>query len=335
MTTQPIEHSEQLKKCSEILKAMLTEAVETSPDSFPDKKTLHSSMPTQLAIIAEQAKKLAELQPGSKIFGLDYLEEDHLVLMKKFLSDLVQFTTLHKIDLGFKIYSFGQTRIIDHAFYHLAVSPLLPATYSSITQNGGRVFDIYSIPFKIRAALELKLSCIIGFERCEIIRNGKTLRFSTDLPFSDLLKDLHALDCLNTPCSLANMKNIYQWACNFCHTGEKEYLWLCMKALEIISPLFTREGQVKAEMFLYERWRSEGLSNEELNERTVNLKGPLRRLHYFREGWSVQVLQDALNKMEEERGLAAPKRTTKKYHLSESYLAELADCYCDRTKKYY
>ncbi|EGT5658414.1 hypothetical protein JD793_004618 [Citrobacter braakii] len=331
MTTQLLTLKEQLKKSSENLKEKLPDTVTIYPNNFPDKKTLRSNIPVQLAIIIEQAEMLTEIEPGAKIFGLEYDEADHVTLMKLFLNDLIQFTTYNNINLGLNILSYGQTRINEHAFYHLAVSPLLPATYSSINQTGGRVFDTYSIPFKIRAALELKLSSIIGFERCEFLREGKTIRSSTDLPFSDLLKDLQTLDCLNTPCSLENMKNVYQWACNFCHTGEKEYLWLCMKALAIISPFFTREGQLKAEIALYEKWRSEGLSTNEQNDRTVQLKGPLNRLYYLREGWSVLGLQDALNRLEEGR----KKCITKKYYLSESNLAELLDCYSERTRKFY
>lgn len=331
MTTQLLTLKEQLKKSSENLKEKLPDTVTIYPNNFPDKKTLRSNIHVQLAIIIEQAEMLTEIEPGAKIFGLEYDEADHVTLMKLFLNDLIQFTTHNNINLGLNILSYGQTRINEHAFYHLAVSPLLPATYSSINQTGGRVFDTYSIPFKIRAALELKLSSIIGFERCEFLREGKTIRSSTDLPFSDLLKDLQTLDCLNTPCSLENMKNVYQWACNFCHTGEKEYLWLCMKALAIISPFFTREGQLKAEIALYEKWRSEGLSTNEQNDRTVQLKGPLNRLYYLREGWSVLGLQDALNRLEEGR----KKCITKKYYLSESNLAELLDCYSERTRKFY
>ncbi|EML9217762.1 hypothetical protein RVV93_004177 [Citrobacter freundii] len=331
MTTQLLTLKEQLKKSSENLKEKLPDTVTIYPNNFPDKKTLRSNIHVQLAIIIEQAEMLTEIEPGAKIFGLEYDEADHVTLMKLFLNDLIQFKTHNNINLGLNILSYGQTRINEHAFYHLAVSPLLPATYSSINQTGGRVFDTYSIPFKIRAALELKLSSIIGFERCEFLREGKTIRSSTDLPFSDLLKDLQTLDCLNTPCSLENMKNVYQWACNFCHTGEKEYLWLCMKALAIISPFFTREGQLKAEIALYEKWRSEGLSTNEQNDRTVQLKGPLNRLYYLREGWSVLGLQDALNRLEEGR----KKCITKKYYLSESNLAELLDCYSERTRKFY
>lgn len=339
MTTQPIEHSEQLKKCSEILKAMVAEMAEVSPDTFPDKKTIHTEMPVQLAIIAEQAERLAELKPKDKIFGLEYHESDHQTLMTLFMDDLVQFTTQHNIDLGFNILSYGQRRIPEHAFYHLAVSPLLPATYKSIEQHGGRVFEIYSIPFKIRAALELKLSSIVGFDHYDAMRDGKTLRVSTEVPVARLLNALQSIDCLDLPCSLVNIKNIYQWACDFCHTGEKEYLWLTMKALEIVSPLFIWEEQKKAEIVISDRWPSEGMSEQEKLTRYINYQGPHRPLYYFREGWSVQKLQDTLNEMEESKRIAALEKNRNieswVYHLSETKLAEANDYYCDRTKNHY
>ncbi|EFL9618754.1 hypothetical protein HZ84_003966 [Escherichia coli] len=339
MTTQPIEHSEQLKKCLEILKVKVAEKAEISPDTFPDKKTIHTEEPVQLAIIAEQAERLAELKPKDKIFGLEYHESDHQALMKLFLDDLVQFTTQHNINLGFNIRSYGQRRISEHAFYHLAVSPLLPATYKSIEQHGGRVFEIYSIPFKIRAALELKLSSIVGFEHYEVMRDGKALRTSAELPFSRLLKALQAIDCLELPCSLDNIKNVYQWACDFCHTGEKEYLWLTMKALEIVSPLFIWKEQKKAEVTMSDLWPSEGMSEKEKYMRLINFQGFPQTLYYFREGWSVQKLQDTLNEMEESKRIAALEKNRNieswVYHLSETKLAEANDYYCDRTKNHY
>lgn len=114
------------------------------------------------------------------------------------------------------------------------------------------------------------------------MRDGKALRASAEMPFSRLLKALQAIDC-----SLDNIKNVYQWACDFCHTGEKEYLWLTMKALEIVSPLFIWEEQKKAEVTISDLWPSEGMSEEEEVMRLINFKGPSRPLYYYREGWSV------------------------------------------------
>lgn len=339
MKNKVMELSKKLKTCSESLSFLSNGVGIPANENFPDKKSLKSEIPIQLAIIAEQATRLAEMEPGSKIFGVELHEDDYPALMELFLSDLVQFTTQHNIDLGFNIMSFAQSRIAEHAFYHLAVSPLLPQTYKSIEQFGGRVFDIYSVPFKLRVALELKLRSITGFEMYEVIRSGEIIRESMELPFSRLLKCLQDTDCLDLPCSLSNIKNVYQWACNFCHTGEKEYLWLTMKALQIVSPLFIWKEQKKAEIKLYELWTTEGMSDAEKAARMLAFKGPLQPLYYFKEGWSVLKLQEALNKLEDDKKLAALKKNrtieTWKYHLNEVNLAEASFYYCGRTKTHY
>lgn len=237
------------------------------------------------------------------------------------------------------IMSFSQTRIAENAFYHLAVSPLLPNTYKTIDQIAGRVFDTYSIPFKLRAALELKLRTITGFEKYEIIQDEKTIHISNELPFSRLLKELQSIDCFELPCSMANIKNVYQWACNFCHTGEKEYLWLTMKALELVSPLFIYQEQKKVQVDIQKFWPTEKMNEEEKIQRLNLFKGPVSPLCYLRDGWTVQRLQNALNDAEETRRTVALtkgcKRKTYKYNLSETNLAEIAPYYCSRTRQYF
>lgn len=81
------------------------------------------------------------------------------------------------------------------------------------------------------------------------------------------------------------------------------------------------------------------MSEQEKLTRFINYQGPHRPLYYFREGWSVQKLQDTLNELEESKRIAAleKKRNIESwvYHLSEKKLAEANDYYCDRTKKHY
>ena len=38
--------------------------------------------------------------------------------------------------------------------------------------------------------------------------------------------------------SLEDVKNIYSWSCKFVHTGQKEYRWLILKALDVVAQLF-------------------------------------------------------------------------------------------------
>ncbi|KEY59672.1 hypothetical protein [Serratia sp. DD3] len=340
-TSNPLEV---LASCVDFLKLKSADVKKSSLGKFPDKKVLRSDMPRQLAIVAEQAEKLLFLKPGDTLFGLVYHEDDRLALIELFMTDLVQFATLHRIDLGIHVAMWGQTRIAESAFFHLAVSPLLPSTYKTIDQVGGSVFDIYSIPFKLRVALELKLRTITGFEKCEITQNRKFAPIvSNELPFSPLLKGLQSVNCLELPCSLGNIKNIYQWACNFCHTGEKEYVWLSMKALELVSPLFIYQEQKKTEIEIYKIWPMEGMSEKEQCERLLEFKGPVKPLYYFQKGWTVQRLQDALNVEEEKKRGAVVTQGRKKsvtgpiykYYLSEINLAEISSYYCGRTCQHY
>ncbi|MEQ9767655.1 MULTISPECIES: hypothetical protein [Pectobacterium] len=335
MTTQTSDLVKKLTACTEVLNLMAGQTRERLTDSFPDKNALLTDKSLQVAIIAEQAEKLSSLQSCSKLFGLVCHENDYQTLIKLFLDDLVQFATFNGIDLGMNLMSFGQTRIAENAFYHLAVSPLLPSTYETIDQVAGQVFDTYSIPFKLRVALELKLRTIIGFEKYEVLQDEKAIRVSHELPVSHLLKGLKEIDCLELPCSLDNIKNVYQWACNFCHTGEKEYLWLTMKALELVSPLFIYQEQKKAQVSIYKLWPTEGVSEEEKIQRLISFEGPVSPLYYLRDGWTVQRLQDALNDAEEKKGNKRNKRSIYKYSLSETNLAEIMPYYCSRTGQHF
>lgn len=339
MTIQTSDLVKILTACSEVLNSITAQAREELADTFPEKNKLRTDNSLQVIIMAEQAEKLSALQPNSTLFGLICHEDDHQALIKLFLDDLVQFTTLNNIDLGMNIMSFGQTKIAENAFFHLAVSPVLPNTYMTIDQSAGRVFDTYSIPFKLRAALELKLRTITGFEKYEVIQDEKTIHTSKELPFSRLLTELQSVDCIELPCSLANIKNIYQWACNFCHTGEKEYLWLTMKALELVSPLFIYEEQKKVQVDIQRFWQFEEMNEEEKLQRLNLFNGPTSPLCYLREGWTVQRLQDALNDAEETKRKVSQKqgikRKTYKYSLSESNLAEIEPYYCSRTRQYF
>ncbi|MEJ8918202.1 hypothetical protein WL832_26925 [Escherichia coli] len=174
----------------------------------------------------------------------------------------------------------------------MAASSLLPNTYKTIEQNAGKVFDTYSIPFKIRVAIENKIKSIIGFKSLAIIKNNGDKINSNEFPFAGVINELISTNCLELPCSLKDVKNIYQWGCEFCHTGEKEPVWLSMKALEIIALLFIYEHQKKNEINVIELWGHE----EDIINKLIEYKGVVKPLFYFKDEWSVQKLQDHLNK---------------------------------------
>ncbi|WP_337263634.1 MULTISPECIES: hypothetical protein [unclassified Serratia (in: enterobacteria)] len=306
-------------------------------NNFPNKNKLKSNNKTQIKIIIEQGEKLLSLNPNSILFGLSPHPKDKAILIEHFLSDLEQFATTKGIHLGGKhILTYAQSKIPEHAFFHLAASPLLPSTYETIEQHAGQVFNIYSIPFKIRISLESKIKSIIGFKNLEIKKwQGGTIK-SYDLPFSYVVKELMHIKCLNLPCSLENILNIYQWSCDFCHTGEKEPIWLSMKALEIISSLFVYQAQKKHEIDITELWHKYVISEEYLLKKLINYKGFVRPLYLFKKNWSIQKLQSHLNTPEDEKRKYRRKDAEEvTFNLSETEFSEVSFYWCGRTKEYY
>ena len=306
-------------------------------EKFPSKNNLLSNNEAHIKIIIEQGERLLSLNQNSDLFGLKLHQNDKAVLMDNFSSDLEQFATTKGLYLGGKhILSYGQSRIAEHAFFHLATSPLLPSTYATIEQHAGQVFNVYSIPFKIRVALENKIKSIIGFRSLSIIKWNGRKEESHELPFTHILNELKTTKCLDLPCSLDDIKNIYQWSCNFCHTGEKEPLWFTMKALEMISPLFIYKYQKMHEIDIADLWHRCVLSEEYILSKLVEYKGFVRPVYQFKKGWSIQKLQTHLNNPEDPKRKYSRKDAKEiTFNLSEIELCEVSCYWCSRTGEKY
>ncbi|MFK8066087.1 hypothetical protein [Klebsiella pneumoniae] len=304
---------------------------------FPSKRNLLSNNEAHIKIIIEQGERLLSLNKENELFGLKFHQNDKAVLMENFAADLEQFATTKGFYLGGKhVLSYGQSRIAEHAFFHLAASPLLPNTYATIEQHAGQVFSVYSIPFKIRVALENKIKSIIGFRSLNIIKKNGRNDESYELPFTHILNELKHTKCLDLPCSLDDIKNIYQWSCNFCHTGEKEPLWLSMKALEMISPLFIFKYQKIHEIDIADLWHRYVLSAEYITSKLIDYKGPAHPVYYFKKGWSIQKLQKHLNNPKDSKRKYSRKDATEIiFNLSETELCEVSCYWCSRTKEHY
>ena len=294
---------------------------------FPSKKEFESDHnEAHLRLIIDQVEKL--LSDNNKILGFDLRNEDKLVLKQHFVNDLEQFSTANNITISDEwSLSFSQSKISAHAFYHLATSKLLPETYKTIDLMGHKgTFDVYSIPFKIRVALENKIKSIIGFESCDVTRFKKTKYKTDDFPVSLVLQELKKLKCFDLPCSLDDLMNIYSWSCSFCHTGKKEYLWTSMKALEILSLLFLYCNQKKNEIDVSDLWKEYSLSSDDLIEKLMNYKGMVNPIYYFKDGWSVKLLENKFN--------TSKNKNLQPYsfNLSEVALEEPFGFYCSKTK---
>lgn len=324
------------------LNGYITTLKKTNPNgkynnNFPRKNKISSTNEAQINIIFEQSEKILNLRENDNVLGLNLHQDDKVDLLKHFLADLEQFSTENGLYLGGnQIFTYGQSRIAEHALFHLAASPVLPNTYRTIEQHAGKVFDVYSIPFKIRVSLENKIKSIIGFESIDVVKlNGDNVK-SYDFPFTYILNELIYLKCLDLPCSLENIKNIYQWSCNFCHTGEKEPIWLSLKALEIISPLFIFKYQKEYEISVMELWHRYVFSEEYMLEKLSRYKGFVNPIYHLKKGWSINKLQGRLNKpIDVKRKYKRKDAKEVLFNLSETQLSEVSYYFCDRTREYY
>lgn len=158
---------------------------DTSNGAFPLKKTLNDEPLSHLKFIVKQAKNLLQDKSPSPLGGVNYWEKDKELMLRLFINDLELYSTDNNVQLGDGfIASYGRTMISDHAFFHIARSSLFPESYQTIDLlEDNKNYGIYSIPFKIRVALENKLKKIIGFESCDVKRNGQVKKRANDIPF--------------------------------------------------------------------------------------------------------------------------------------------------------
>lgn len=297
---------------------------------FPSKKQLEGDNNETLKILVEQAEKLLTNQLDYCLFRNKIGIKDRKSLLELLINDIEQFATIHSLVISdnHKL-SFSQSQITGHSFFHLASSSILPKTYESIGLcQQENIFNVYSIPFKLRVAIELKIKSIIGFLSCDITRNGNTKVNTSEFPVTMIIQELIKLKCLELPCNLQSIANIYTWSCSFCHTGKKEYLWMSMKALEILSRIFLFEEQKKKEIKIYDLWHRYVLSEEYLIEKLKAYRGVVKPLYYLKEGWSIDRLQKELNN--------SKNKSLKpyKFNLSELALDESNWFYCSASNSH-
>lgn len=292
--------------------------------TFPSKRELRLDHNASLNILVEQAERLLDNKFDYCIFNKSFGVKDRKGLLDLFIADVEQFSTKHELNISDNfIASFSQSKISDHAFFHLASCSVLPKTYDSIDlHQHEETFNIYSIPFKLRVAIENKIKSIIGFQSSDVTRNREVRYGTGEFPVTMVIQELIRLRCLDLPCDLQCISNIYTWSCSFCHTGEKEYLWMSMKALEVLSTLFLFDSQKNHEISITELWHRYVLSEEYLNEKLVDYNGFSSPLYYLKNDWSISRLQDALNNTNNR------KLRPYKFNLSEVALDESNGFYC-------
>ncbi|EKO3962625.1 hypothetical protein F2K62_003897 [Vibrio fluvialis] len=296
---------------------------------FPSKNELSKSPEMQKQVLVEQARKLlSATSQGIELAGSLPWLKDRENLIDLYLEDIEYFATENSIRLSDTfIASFGQTKISNSALFHIARSSLFNASYQSVDlHQNADAFNLFSIPFTIRVAIENKLKSIIGFRCCDVHKGSRVIEGSREFPVTLVIDELKRLKCLDLPCSLDDLNNIYAWSCNFCHTAEKEYIWLILKAIEVIAPLFEYQRQIQYEFDITEFWGKGVLTEDSLIEKTTSYKGFLKPLYYLKKGYGLSRLESELNNSKNE----ALERY--KFHLSVEELDEAVGFYCSESK---
>ncbi|MBX8489871.1 hypothetical protein K5D42_08390 [Pseudomonas cichorii] len=296
---------------------------------FPSSKRIRTNPAEHFSIIVEQANKVISNKGDCMLSGLRHWDEDKVFLESFFAREIIQFITEEKINIpGITSATYAQTTIPAEASFNIARSRLLTQTYASIElANHTVAYQTFSIPFLIRLAIENKLKSVIGFVKSDIVRPKTPPRLDTqEFPVSVLIQELKRLKCLNLPCNLDDLQEIYNWSCRFCHTGKKEYLWLNLKALEVLAPLFSYEEHFKCQIEIQTLWGVGVLTPESMNKKTIEHKGPCLPLYYLKKGWCIQKLERTLNNTKN------PSLKPYRFYLSESALDERSAFYCSKSK---
>ena len=262
--------------------------------SFPKLRTLEKNKLTHIKIILEQAGKF--LNPewrGSK----NYWCKDDAPLIDLLVGDIQLFCTKYQIDMQHGVFaSYGRERLTSKTLYTVARSELFSASYKDVELLMAKVdYELFSIPFVIRLAIEEKVKGIVGFKSSDIKVGDGVIRGSSEFPIVQVLTGLKELDCMNVPIDFQEVKDIYAWSCRFCHTAKKEYVWMVLKALDKLYPLFDYDEQCKTQKPIEDVWGDTQQDEVSLIVKLSNYKRCLQPLYYLKDSWTLNKVMDALN----------------------------------------
>lgn len=254
-----------MKKNIDELKKILNEIKEGHKNHYQEDypfpaKDKSNDVSVNLSIFIDQSEKLinGDLNLGLCKDLIDIDDVDNLAGI--FCTDIRQFITKNYKKIKFKtnLNLIGQSVIREHALFNIARARILNNSYKEIDLGeNDEMYNLFSIPFLLRLSIENKVKKIIGFESYDIkIKNREnkiiTIENQKNMPVNLVLKELHGLDCIDLPCDFSDLINIYGWACNFCHTAEKESIWMISLATSKISPLFDYELNTSKKKAIYE-----------------------------------------------------------------------------------
>lgn len=214
---------------------------------FPNPSELKKKPHLHLPIIVEQIECLLNLLKNNneKNYYLGILTDrsDLERLINKIEQDFIAFNSIHgHIDLP--CLSYEQTTLTGNTLFNLSRSAILKDTYKKhIDMNCQKsVYETFSVPFLLRLAIEKKLKGMIGFKSATTYLSDGNKQESEHFPAARVINFLIKNDLVESKIKFNEIKKIYNWCCSFVHTGNKDYIWMMLKALDCIDKLFYREN---------------------------------------------------------------------------------------------
>ncbi|WP_405632052.1 hypothetical protein [Pseudoalteromonas sp. Ld20] len=216
--------------------------------NFPNPSTLEEKPHQHLKIIVEQGELLLKAFEDPTIMestlGVTPITADLERICEIFTNDIEQFATkFSELKLIEGLQLFAQDRIPSYTLFTLARENLLQNTYEQHIDllNQKSVYNLYSIPFLLRLAIENKLKAMIGFDSSKAKLSDNQTKISDQFPALKVINFLKDSDFVKSPLPFNELKKVYNWSCKFVHTGQKEYIWMSLKATSHLNILFSRE----------------------------------------------------------------------------------------------
>lgn len=216
--------------------------------NFPNPSSIKIKPKQNLNIIVEQAERLiVAIDDPSHYFdhmGIIPSSIDLNTISRLFIHDIMQFATDNfHLNLLKKNALVSQNQIPGYTLFTLSKSRLFPDTYEKYIDllDQQRAFSLYSIPFLVRLAIESKLKGMIGFKSSTIRLSDGHIKISREFPTLKVINFLISSDLIESPFPFEEIKKIYNWSCGFVHTGEKEYIWMSLKAVGSLNSLFSKD----------------------------------------------------------------------------------------------
>ncbi|HFQ5080370.1 TPA: hypothetical protein ACGUUY_004440 [Vibrio vulnificus] len=238
---------------------------------FPNPTTLLEKPQQHLKIIVEQGelllKALEEPKLLEPVLGITPTKYDIEQLCELLTSDITQFATKYsELGLFENSLHYGQELLPSHTLFNLARANLLQDTYEQHVDLNCQpsVYKIYSIPFILRLAIENKLKAMIGFNSSTTKLSDNQTKKSNHFPALKVINFLKDSDFVESPLAFSELKKVYNWSCSFVHTGQKEYIWMTLKATSHINKLFSLdESRYLGQDIIYLK---EGVTIEDLQQ---------------------------------------------------------------------